>query len=187
MIRCLTVTLNTLSLSSSLFYSPFFVIIRCACASVHYSFKSQPCHASTHSRAISLPLSDISQSSSSPCVLLLDGSCKPLSSENFQLSHFFRVHGADFSPLHQIFIEGAMGEAGSPRALLSSTHLTSIPLFSFPLNLPLLSVSLSFPLPRHHLSIVSTAGSEFLLSIGCSYRKRDAKTGTDRNRKRHRE
>lgn len=98
----------------------------------------RPCHASTHSRVLSLPLPpppDVSLRDSSPCVLLRDGCCKPLSSERFQLSHFFRVHGAGFSPLHQIFIEGETGEAGSPRALLSSTHLTSIPLFRCPLNL----------------------------------------------------
>lgn len=100
------------------------------------------------------PPPDVSLRGSSPCVLLRDGCCKPLSSERFQLSHFFRVHGAGFSPLHQIFIEGETGEAGSPRALLSSTHLTSIPLFRCPLNLPdSLALILVLPRVKYHKHI----------------------------------
>lgn len=128
---------------SSVLFSPFIQTLQ--------SPVSRPCHASTHSHVISLPLPPTSLSSSPPCILLLDGCCKPLSSEHFQLSHFFRVHGAGFSPLHQIFIEGETGEAGLPRAFLSSTHLTYIPLFKCPLNLPLsLSLScFSFPAVFH--------------------------------------
>ena len=64
-------------------------------------------------------------------------------SEHFHLSHFFRVHGAGFSPLHQIFIEGETGEAGSARALLSDFH----PSLQIALKSPSWRLSLLFVVP----------------------------------------
>lgn len=111
------------------------------CVSIHHSFQSLSCFYML-SLSSCLPLPDVSQSGSSPFVLLLDGCGKPLSSKHFQLSHFFRVHGAGFSPLHQIFIEGETGDAGFATCL--SVFHPSI--FHSSLQMPLKSpwLSLSF-------------------------------------------
>lgn len=83
-------------------------------------------------------LPDVSQGGRYPFILLLDRFCKLLSSEYFQLSHFFRVHSIGFSPQHQIFIVGKMGEAGSSHAPHSSNNLKAP-------QIPLCIVSLTPP------------------------------------------
>lgn len=80
------------------------------------------CHAST-SRTLSLSLSLHPSLQHSPFVLLLDGWCEALSSERFQLPHFFKVHRAGFSSWHQIFTEQDVGEAGCHK-LFYPTHVT---------------------------------------------------------------
>lgn len=144
----------------SLFFLLYWLIIEMSVSLQSTLLVTQPCHATTHSRAPFF-LIPPSLSSSSPFIFLLDGCCKLLSSEYFQLSHFFRVHDAGFSPLHQIFIEEETGEAGLPRAFLSTTHMNYNPLFWCPLNLP---DSISLPV---------------LLAIPCWLESLDTPEGTN--------